>query len=1045
MYNQKFVDSPIFNRRRTEWTKENIIKHVDDLFKNIEILDGFQYKGCEWEDTSKKDENEKKKNREELKRSIFSTLKVSIENPQGKLASYYIQFPDLFYNQFFYIGGFLKIPVFQLFDFPILYRENKTNDRKLLKLRTNVLSIGVDLDRSDDVILTQFFNKHVPIELLICSLHTREEFNQFIEEHSDTENEILNKIIEKTNNMYDLNLSEEQKCNLIGEIFLTKNSDKTKKGEQILFSLKVAYEVDHFTRRFFKTNSLVFELLNAIYEGPRSDTDLKYKRIRFLEYIFVPLIYKIYELIITLNKHRKDKYQIPQNVILEACNYTDGKDTRTAIANIVHYNFPINPVGEIANLLQCSLVGPGGFKKDNVPPHLRDLDDSQFGFICTADTPDREGCGVVMNLVPCIDINEDGTFGTPNEEVTTSFPISLVPFLQNDDPTRLQMSSNQIKQSIMLLKTEKPLVRSGNEGIYLNETTFLKKAEHNGTVIYKDKDYLIISYDVDNCDKVEIFNIGYRSLYLNSSDNIKTTLNRGDKFRKGDVLLKSDFIKGDEISLGHNLLTAVMIFKGFNYEDGIVISDKVVDKLKSIHSVDLSYYIESGQVLLSLEDDKYRPLPTLNEPLIKGQTYAKIKNLDWEAGVHNVNLEPFEKKAPLDCIISSIKIFPNSWNKQIIEFNSEIDDLIDSQLSRYNSIVQVLSYYLDEIEIEKLLNVSGISALNCSKDQQGNFYNKGQKIGGIYLEVNGVYTESISTGDKLANRHGNKGVIAKVVPEDEMPVLEDGRHIEIIINPLGIISRMNPGQLFELHLGEALYQLKKRMKSLEYQEAFDLLKSFLYTLDESNNYWVASKILKEFDENFKNSSQTREDLNKAIDQLYFIAPPFESPSPEKLIDVMNLVGAKFEQNVKYSDVEVDHPVSVGYLYFHKLVHRSSDKIGARSIGPYNKKTSQPLGGKTNHGGHRLGEMEVWALLAHGSDVFLKDLLTIHSDSVGLKNQVITKILENPSLINEEEELETKPQSLKIMESYLNIVGIGIENGDLEENSLDIFKQEKYKR
>ncbi len=1045
--NPKYKNTPIFERRSTEWTKDNIQKHIDKIFGSISVLDGWTYSGSEWIEVAKS------KRKEDLKKSVFSIIRTKIKDPNGKEYDYSIQVPDLYNNQFFFIGGFLRVPIFQLYDLPIIYRKVAKNNSIILKLRTNSISISVDLNRKDEIPHVNLFNRDIPLHILISAMHTNEELNIFIENHPSS-NEILSKIYNLVREEWAKNRSEDDTINLVGEFFINHPAEKYRKGKAALFSLKAAYEVDHFSKKYFNTNSLLFEILHAIWEGPRSDTDLKYKRIRFSEYVLAPLIHKAYEMLITLQKHQKDKFQIPQNILLEHCNTTEGKNIKTPVANIIHYNNPINPVGEIASFLQCTLVGPGGFKKDNVPPHLRNIDESQFGLLCPADTPDREGCGVIHNMVPTIDITPDGLFGTINEDVITSFPITLVPFLKNDDPTRLQMASNQIKQSIMLKEAEPAWIRSGNEVLYMDETTFQHKAKNDGIVIYLDQSFMIVVYDTIEPKKVDIFQIGYRSLYLNTTDCIVPKFNVGDRFKKNDILAESKFIKDNNLAMGHNLLTSVMIWKGFNYEDGIVISESACNKLISLHSVDLTFNVESGQVLLSLEDKDYKPLCHIGQEIKKGEKFAKIKNLDWEGGFDNINEEPIEQKSPLDCKILSLEIFPNAWNKQIEEFNVKIRNVINEQLTRYNLIINALSPYMEKEEIDKFMTMHNLSSLNCDQKHIGKFYNKGQKIGGIMFRMKGLYEEKIGCGDKIANRHGNKGVISRIVRDEQMPILEDGRRVEIIINPLGIISRMNVGQLSELQLGEAIYQLKQKMLGCATpKSARTMLKKFITFIDNTENNWARDVIMNDFDKNLE-----KYNIEKAVEKIYTIMPPFESATPSQIEKAMKFVGATDKMKLidpltdnsisnidpdtyeKIEAIDVINPIACGYMYFHKLVHRSSDKVAARSIGPYNKKTSQPMGGKSNLGGHRLGEMEVWALLAHNAKTFLKDLLTVHSDSIGLKNEVLAEMLQNPEL-KDESDMDIRPQSLRIMEAYLNIIGLSMEMEDgrvpdiLAQNSL----------
>jgi DNA-directed RNA polymerase beta subunit len=361
-------------------------------------------------------------------------------------------------------------------------------------------------------------------------------------------------------------------------------------------------------------------------------------------------------MVISIYKNPTEKYQIPKNIIIDNC----------IVSDIVHYNFPLNPVSEISNLFQCTLVGPNGFKKNNVPMYLRNLDDTQFGKICPADTPDRDGCGVILNLVPTVEIDEYGKFIDSDNEIITSHAISLTPFLENDDQTRLQMASGQTKQTILIKESEKPMVKSGIENMCLDRTTFLSLAKDDGEIVYRDDKFIIASYDDKTNEAIEI---NYRSMYLNTMDFIECKLNKGDRFKKGQILASSSFLKDGELSLGKNLLTAIMIYKGYNYEDGIVISESIASQMTSLHYVDLTFDILPGQVLLSLDPDNYIPIPVVGQKLNTGDVYAKVKILDPEDGYENINEEPLEKIAPIECTVVGIEIFPNTFNKKVPEFN----------------------------------------------------------------------------------------------------------------------------------------------------------------------------------------------------------------------------------------------------------------------------------------------------------------------------------------------------------------------------------------
>jgi DNA-directed RNA polymerase beta subunit len=1015
--------APIFDRRGFEWQIDKIKGQLDELFKKIENIEGWKFISSSMIHSSKI-------SKEELRKSFFQIYRVKIKGPDEKEYDYDIHIPELINNQYFYIGGYMKIPMFQLYDYPVIYRNH------MLKLRTNTISLFLD-DKEPNYI--ELFGKSVSLALLLTLCHKKDELMNFIDALLEEKtSEYLKNLKLACETLY--SRDEKSRLEELGKTY-SSTSDYVRKANNIIFSIKVAYDVDFYNQLFFDTDSITFEVLNALHNGYRSDVDIKHKRIRFSEYVLSPLIKKVYDMLITLKVSNKNKFQIPTSIIMDFCNRN---------GDVLRSNFAINPVGEIANMMQLTLTGPGGFKKENVPLKLRNIDDSQFGIICPADTPDRAGCGVTQNLVPTVGVDERGNLSKTSDEIVTSYPISLTPFLEHNDQVRLQMASNQAKQAILLKNSQKSWIRSGLEDQFLDKGSFLFRAKSDGYVLHIDDKIMLVVYTEDNDqnkDKVigsEYFKIGYSNIYQNLVDLITVDqkfMYEGSRFNKGEILCQSHFIKNGELSLGQNLMTGIAIWKGFNYEDGIVLSKSVAEKkFTSIHSVDLSFNLETSQVLLSLSNDKYLPLPKLGQVVKKGESYARIKTLDLEEGFESINMEPMELTAPIDCKIISIEIYPNSWNKQVKEFNAYIDSLIKYQGSKYSTISSKLESIMNKDEADKFMINNDISKMDC-EDRRGKYSLKGSKFKGIQFKIHAVYEECIGIGDKIANRHGNKGVIALIEDDEKMPILPDGRRLEVIFNPLGIISRINPGQLFELHLNECLYQVKKKITELFHcpDEALTYYEGFLNIIDKTPDKWVTKKLIDEFKYHYPLASTP----NYLLRHIYIIQPPFYSIGPDELDKAMEYTGASYKYPIYDPERNriIENPISCGYMYVLKLVHRSSDKMSARSIGPYSKKTLQPLGGKSRQGGHRVGEMEVWALMAHGVNKhFLKDLLTVQADSPGLKNELLAKVLNNPVLADCDQ-TDKSPQSLRLLGSYLKQLGLEMENEVKDESEPDPGKSQ----
>ena len=304
----------------------------------------------------------------------------------------------------------------------------------------------------------------------------------------------------------------------------------------------------------------------------------------------------------------------------------------------------------------------------------------------------------------------------------------------------------------------------------------------------------------------------------------------------------------------------------------------------------------------------------------------------------------------------------------------------------------------------------------------GKYKVKGEPVNGIRVEMFGIYLRPIETGDKIANRHGNKGVISRIVPHDKMPQLPDGRNVDICINPLGIISRMNVGQLFELHLTMSFMDLKKKLLGLiDEGKQKHVRKSLLYyikTIDNTEDGWYYK--------------QFEQQLPKVIDKdfvskLYLIQPPFESVSLKMVKEAMEKTDTSFEYEIfdPISKTKLLNKVAVGYIYFFKMVHIAETRLAARGIGSYAKKTLQPLGGRKHRGGQRCGEMETACLIAHDGPKNLAEFLTTKSDCIDLKNRYINEMIE-PDFTKEKSEEDYISESVKLLDAYFNVIGVSKE-------------------
>jgi DNA-directed RNA polymerase beta subunit len=941
----------------------------------------------------------------EIARTLKQTLVIRLKKGTSVVdLSMFI--PKLIDDNYIFINGRKKIPLFQLFDIPVVTRGES------VKLRTNVATIMALKDREFPFVKMSFLGKKVPMASMIFAYfgvnQTIQKFNltaprQKIDHPSATLYELL------LHDLYEMmeesrGWSQDDFILEIGRIY-SKYTAKSK-GEDVLYALELIPQVDIMTRQFLNQNNLLDELVETFKVGFIDDTSFLNKRVRCFEYILYGVVAKnVFDLCFSNRDKREPKFNINSNQIITACNVSD----------IVQFDFSINPIEQLTKLSRISLLGPGGFKRENIPRHLRDICPTMYGRICPVDTPDRDNCGVLQNLLPNVDLDDHLKF-TRNtlDHAPISIPVSMVPFCEHDDQTRLQMSSSQMRQSIMLKKFERPIISSGCEGLYTKYTQSTKVAKQDGVVIHADEKYIIVHYEDGTID---IFDISYRKIYVENMEFFKIYVKEGDKITKGEILAESNYCQDGNITFGKNLLTGVMVHYGNNYEDGIVISDRLVKEnvLTSIHYRDLSFHIPPHKVLLSLSEEKYKPLPDRLEIVEIGEPYAILKNLNTD-DFYSVFQEEKKFEAEKRFIISEINLYANEWNTEIPEYKQWIEERITQQRDKENYINKIIRSKLDKSDADKFIKENGLDMFS----HVGKYKVKKEKIDGIKVEMFGIHFRNIRVGDKLGNRHGNKGVISRIEYQEKMPQLPDGRHLDICINPLGIISRMNIGQLYELHLSMSVMDLKNVLKDMlktshTQDEVKEYLMEYVKTIDKTKDGWLSEQF----------ESQLPDIIDEEfIDSIAFIQPPFESVRFEDLEEAMSLSGTQFKQRV-YDPIakrELENPIAVGYQYFFRMVHIAEAKLAARGIGSYAKRTLQPLGGRKNKGGQRCGEMETACIIGHDAPINLHEFLTTKSDCIDLKNKYISDLISfNP--IDGDKNLDATPESVKLLNSYLTILGV----------------------
>ncbi len=636
-----------------------------------------------------------------------------------------------------------------------------------------------------------------------------------------------------------------------------------------------------------------------------------------------------------------------------------------------------NVLSELEHLRTLSALGPGGLTRERAGFEVRDVHPSHYGRLCPIHTPEGPNIGLILRLSTYARINDFGMIETPyakvkNGKITEeiqymnaleeenfkiahaaipydksghitadevevringkpglakkdevdyidvsteqafSIATSLIPFLNHDDANRALMGSNMQKQATPCLIPEAPLVATGIEAKAVLDTGRIFVAPEEGEITAIDSRHVVLTGKKSG--KKHEYNLVHFSRTNGfTAFHQRPIVSLGQHVKKGDVLVDTSTSDGGEIAIGQNMLVAFMSWSGNNYEDAIILSERVVknSKFTSIH-------IE--EFVVNVRDTKLGPEVTTCDIPNVGE--AKLKNLA-EDGVVRVGAEV----RPGDILVG--KISPKGETQLTPE-----ERLLRSIFGEKARDVKDTSKRMEGGKRGRVVSVKIFSREKGDKLESG-------IIKKIYIEVAEV--RNVSVGDKLAGRHGNKGVISRILPEEDMPYMADGTPVDVILTPLGVPSRMNLGQILELHLGLAAHTLNYQAIVPPFVGATDI--------------------------------EIKEELKKA---------GFAEDGKMELRD--GRTGEKFDQNV-----------AVGYMYILKLHHMVEDKIHMRSIGPYSLITQQPLGGKAQGGGQRFGEMEVWALLGHGAAHTLREILTIKSDDIQGRSAAFDSIVKGETL------------------------------------------------
>ena len=673
-----------------------------------------------------------------------------------------------------------------------------------------------------------------------------------------------------------------------------------------------------------------------------------------------------------------------------------------------------NPLAELTHKRRISALGPGGLSRERAGFEVRDVHNSHYGRICPIETPEGPNIGLIGSLstygkvnkygfieTPFVKIkdgkakfddieylgadeeegkfiaqadtliDEDGNFLTDEvvcrygEEIVNidkskvdlldvspkqlvSVSAGLIPFLEHDDANRALMGSNMQRQAVPLLKTQAPYVGTGLERKVAIDSGAVITSKATGKVTYVDANRITVTdkNGVEYNHRLLNFEKSNQSMCLHQ----KPIVDLDEKVKKGDIIADGPSTAGGDLALGKNILLAFMPWEGYNFEDGILISERLRkdDVFTSLHIEEFD--IEARTTKLG-DEEITREIPNVSE--------EALKNLD-ENGIIRIGAHV----TPDDILVG--KVTPKGESEPPAEekllraiFGEKAKDVRDTSLRLPHGVKGTV-----------------VDVLVLSKENGDDLKAGVNQLVRIYI----AEKRKIMVGDKMSGRHGNKGVISRVLPIEDMPHLENGTPIDICLNPLGVPSRMNIGQVLEVHLGLAIGDMDK----------------------------------------------------------YIATPVFDGASEEDVKDFLEDAGYSRTGKVKLIDGRTgepfDNPVTVGRMYMLKLHHLVEDKMHARAIGPYSLVTQQPLGGKAQFGGQRLGEMEVWALEAYGASNILQEMLTVKSDDIGGRTKTYEAIVKGQAMPEAD-----APESFRVLIKEFQSLGLDVTLYDKDENPIELDK------
>ena len=702
-----------------------------------------------------------------------------------------------------------------------------------------------------------------------------------------------------------------------------------------------------------------------------------------------------------------------------------------------------NPLSEMTHKRRLSALGPGGLSRDRAGFEVRDVHTSHYGRMCPIETPEGPNIGLINSLATFAKINqygfieapyrkidksgdtpkvinefiyitadeeenyviaqaneplnENGEFvhpkvtarlGEDNMEIEpekidlmdvspkqlVSVATALIPFLENDDVTRALMGSNMQRQAVPLLTTEAPVVGTGMEHKTAKDSGVVIVAKNDGVIDKVDASEIVIKTNEGRKDRYKLSK--FKRSNQSNCMNQKPIISKGDKVKAGDIIADGPSTKDGELALGKNPLIGFMTWEGYNYEDAVLLSERLVaeDVYTSIHIEE--YECEARDTKLGPEEIT-RDIPNIGDDALRDLT---------ESGIIRIGAEV----SPNDILVG--KVTPKGETELTAE-----ERLLRAIFGEKAREVRDTSLRVPHGECGIIVDIKIFTRENGDELPPGV-----NKLVRVYI----AQKRKISVGDKMAGRHGNKGVVSRVLPVEDMPFLPNGRPLDIVLNPLGVPSRMNIGQVLEIHLSLAAKVLDWKIATPVFDGANE--EDIMETLELANDYANAS--WEDFEAKWK---------DKLNEEIFEYLDKNKAHREEWRGVELNHTG-KIRLRDGRTGEEFDNATTVGFMHYLKLHHLVDDKIHARSTGPYSLVTQQPLGGKAQFGGQRFGEMEVWALEAYGASYTLQEILTVKSDDIVGRVKTYEAIVKGENIPE-----PGVPESFKVLLKELQALGLDV--------------------